>query len=40
MLFIGQENSTKLFKRMDNEETRYFSQAMAGLGPIISAIIE
>ena len=40
MLFISQENSTKLFERMDNDEIRYFSQAMAGLGPITSAITE
>lgn len=40
MLSIGQENSSKLFERMDDEEIRDLSQAMASLGSVTSSIIE
>ena len=40
MLAIGNEHSSKLFQRMDDEEIREISQAMAGLGSVNSTIVE
>jgi flagellar motor switch protein FliG len=40
MLSIGEENSTKLFQRMENEEIRDISLAMVSLGSVSSTIIE
>lgn len=40
MLSIGEENSTKLFQRMENEEIRDISLAMVSLGSISATIIE
>jgi flagellar motor switch protein FliG len=40
MLALGDDQSSKLFEKMDNDEIRELSQAMAGLGSVSSAIIE
>jgi len=40
MLSIGEENSTKLFQRMENEEIRDISLAMVSLGSVSATIIE
>ncbi len=40
MLAIGQENSARLFEKMDDEEIRDLSQAMSSLGSINSSLIE
>ena len=40
MLAIGQENSSKLFGRMEDEEIRDLSKAMSSLGSVTSTIIE
>jgi flagellar motor switch protein FliG len=40
MLSIGEDNSTKLFQRMENEEIRDISLAMVSLGSVSSTIIE
>ena len=40
MLAIGQEQSSKLFENMDDEEIRELSQHMAGLGTITSDVVE
>ena len=40
MLAIGQEQSGKLFSRMDDEEIKEMSQTMATLGSVSSSVIE
>lgn len=40
MLAIGQEQSSKLFARMDDEEIKEMSQSMATLGSVSSSVIE
>ncbi|MBM3950580.1 MAG: flagellar motor switch protein FliG [Rhodospirillales bacterium] len=40
MLAIGQEQSSKLFARMDDEEIKEMSQVMASLGSVSSTVIE
>jgi flagellar motor switch protein FliG len=40
MLAIGQDNSAKLFERMDDEEIRELSQAMSSLGSVNASMIE
>jgi len=40
MLAIGQDNSAKLFERMDDEEIRDLSQAMSSLGSVNASMIE
>ncbi len=40
MLAIGQEQSAKLFSRMDDEEIKEMSQTMATLGSVSSSVIE
>ncbi|MCC7015717.1 MAG: flagellar motor switch protein FliG [Rhodospirillales bacterium] len=40
MLAIGQEQSGKLFARMDDEEIKEMSQTMATLGSVSSSVIE
>ncbi|RJO71078.1 MAG: flagellar motor switch protein FliG [Myxococcales bacterium] len=40
MLAIGQDQSSKLFARMDDEEIKEMSQVMASLGSVSSTVIE
>ncbi|MBM3653798.1 MAG: flagellar motor switch protein FliG [Alphaproteobacteria bacterium] len=40
MLAIGQEQASKLFARMDDEEIKEMSQVMASLGSVSSTVIE
>ncbi len=40
MLAVGQENSARLFERMDDEEIRELSHAMANLGSIGAGVVE
>ena len=40
MLGIGQQHSAQLFEKMDDEEIRELSQAMASLGSINASVIE
>lgn len=40
MLAVGEDNAAKLFSRMDDEEIKELSQAMAGLGQINASLVE
>lgn len=40
MLAVGDQHSSKIFERMDDEEIRDLSQAMSSLGSINSSIVE
>ncbi|MBT6094874.1 MAG: flagellar motor switch protein FliG, partial [Rhodospirillaceae bacterium] len=40
MLAVGQKHSAQLFEKMDDEEIRELSQAMASLGSINASVIE
>src|SRR5690606_8016506 len=40
MLAIGEDNAAKLFSRMDDEEIKELSQAMASLGQVNASLVE
>lgn len=40
MLAVGQEHSTRLFERMDDEEIRELSHAMSNLGSVSASVVE
>ena len=40
MLAVGQDHSTRLFERMDDEEIRELSHAMSNLGSVSASVVE